>query len=152
MKAALNGALTIGTLDGANVEIREQVGAENFFLFGHSAEEIVQLGASGYRPGEWINKDAALQRAIGTIESLEGGIFQPLAQELRERDRYFHCADYAAYCAAQAAVATAYTDQDAWARTSILNVAGMGIFSIDRTVREYAGEIWKTKAVPVPMP
>jgi len=149
MKAALNGALTIGTLDGANVEIRDEVGAANIFIFGHTAKGIVELRDRGYRPRQWAEANPELARAIDTIARLEGGRFEPLARMLLESDPYCHCADYAGYLEAQARVSERYARPGDWARWSILNVAGMGRFSIDRTVREYAGEIWDAKAVPV---
>jgi len=152
MKAALNGALTIGTLDGANIEIKEEVGEANIFIFGNTAEGIVRLRDSGYRPGEWIQGNPELRRAIDTISTLDGGRFQSLGQILMDSDHYFHCADYASYLEGQELVSATYSDPAEWARRSILNVAGMGKFSIDRTVREYARDIWKAKAVPVPMP
>ena len=152
MKAALNGALTIGTLDGANVEIKEEVGDTNLFIFGHSAEGIVRLRDSGYHPGDWIEANPELARAIETISTLDGGRFEALGRILRESDHYFHCADYASYLETQEHVSAAYSLPAEWSRLSILNVAGMGKFSIDRTVREYARDIWKATPVPVPLP
>ena len=150
MKAALNGALTIGTLDGANVEIRDEVGAENIFIFGHTAKEIVALRDRGYRPRDWAEADPELMAAIGTIARLEGGRFDAIARILLDSDHYCHCADFAAYLETQARASRIYASPGDWARMSILNVAGMGRFSIDRTVREYAAEIWDAKAVTVP--
>ncbi len=152
MKAALNGALTIGTLDGANVEIKEEVGDANIFIFGHTAEGIVRLRDSGYQPGTWIQSNPELQRAIATISTLDGGRFQSLGRALMDSDHYLHCADYASYLETQNRVSAAYANPSEWARMSILNVAGMGKFSIDRTVREYARDIWKAHAIPVPLP
>ena len=152
MKAALNGALTIGTLDGANVEIKEEVGAANIFIFGHTAEGIIQQRDAGYRPWEWIAANQELRRAIETIGTLDGGAFQSLGTALRESDPYFHCADYASYVETQERVSATYANTAAWARMSILNVAGMGKFSIDRTVREYARDIWQAAYVPVALP
>lgn len=152
MKAALNGALTIGTLDGANVEIKEEVGAANIFIFGHTAEGIVQLRDAGYRPWDWAQGNPELKRAIETLMTLEGGLFQPLAQALLDSDHYFHCADYASYVETQERVSATYANPTEWARRSILNVAGMSKFSIDRTVREYARDIWKAPFVPVSLP
>ncbi len=149
MKAALNGALTIGTLDGANVEIKEEVGEANIFIFGHTAEGIVSLRDSGYQPGEWARGNPELRRAIETISTLEGGLFQSLGQALMDSDHYFHCADYASYLETQERVTATYADPSEWARMSILNVAGMGKFSIDRTVKDYAREIWNTPFIPV---
>ena len=152
MKAALNGALTIGTLDGANIEIKDEVGEANIFIFGHTAEDIVRLRDSGYRPGDWTQGNPELGGAIETISTLDGGRFQSLGQILRDSDHYFHCADYASYLEGQERVSTTYADPTEWARRSILNVAGMGKFSIDRTVREYARDIWNAAPVPVPLP
>ena len=140
------------TLDGANIEIKDEVGEANIFIFGHTAEGIVGLRDSGYRPGDWIQGNPELRGAIETISTLDGGRFQSLGQILRDSDHYFHCADYASYLEGQDRVSTAYADPTEWARRSILNVAGMGKFSIDRTVREYARDIWKAEAVPVPLP
>ena len=150
MKAALNGALSIGTLDGANVEIRDEVGDANIFIFGHTAQEIVALRDRGYRPREWAEADPELMRAVDTIARLEGGRFESIARILLDSDHYFHCADFAAYRETQARASAAYARPRDWARMSILNVAGMGRFSIDRTVREYAAEIWNAKGVISP--
>jgi starch phosphorylase len=152
MKAALNGALTIGTLDGANVEIREEVGEANIFIFGNTAQGIVGLRDSGYQPREWIRANPELRRAIETISTLDGGRFQALGGILMDSDHYFHCADYASYLETQGRVSATYARPSEWARLSILNVAGMGKFSIDRTVREYAREIWKVEGFPVALP
>jgi starch phosphorylase len=150
MKAALNGALTIGTLDGANVEIKDEVGEANIFIFGHTAEGIVALRDRGYQPRAWAGADPELARAIETIARLEGGRFASVAGILLDSDHYFHCADFAAYVQTQARASAAYARTRDWARMSILNVAGMGRFSIDRTVRDYAAEIWNAAAVAVP--
>jgi len=153
MKAALNGALTIGTLDGANVEILEEVGADNIFIFGHTKDEIEALRAKGYTPDTFIGQDEELRRAINVVHSgqLDGGsgLFRPIVDALRGEDRYFLCADFAAYSACQQRAAAAYAQPDAWWRMSILNVAGMGKFSSDRTTRQYANEIWGATSVPV---
>ncbi len=151
MKAALNGALTIGTLDGANIEIRDEVGEANIFIFGHTAEGIRTL-RDGYDPGAWAARDPELRRAIDTIAGLDGGAFHDIARNLLESDSYFHCADYASYVETQARASEVYARPAEWARRSILNTAGMGRFSIDRTVREYAREIWGAPTVPVPLP
>jgi len=152
MKAALNGALTIGTLDGANVEIKEEVGEANIFIFGHTAEGIVRLRDSGYCSRAWAQGNPELWRAIDTISTLDGGCFQSLGQALLDSDHYFHCADYAPYLETQERVSATYANPAEWARRSILNVAGMGKFSIDRTVREYARDIWQAPFVPVALP
>ncbi len=151
MKAALNGALTIGTLDGANVEILEEVGADNIFIFGHTAEQIAELRASGSSSHAWIESNQELRRAIETIASgaLDGGsgLFGPIADALLGDDRYFLCADFAAYAECQSRAAATYARPDEWWRMSILNVAGMGKFSSDRTTRQYADEIWHARSV-----
>lgn len=154
MKAALNGALTIGTLDGANVEMREEIGEENFFIFGHTAGEIASLVEEGYDASAWIANDDELLSVIRTIENgpfsdVDGSLFQPLANVLRANDRYFHCADFRSYVEAHARTDSLYLDGDAWTTMSILNVARMGKFSADRTVQQYASEIWDAKQVPV---
>jgi starch phosphorylase len=154
MKAALNGALTIGTLDGANVEIRDEVGSENFFLFGHTAEEIAALRASSYSPRPFIEASEEQRRAIeaidsGPLEWTNPGLFRSIVEELRGADRYCVCADFASYVETQARAAAAYERPDEWWRMSILNVAGMGAFSSDRTVRAYAEEIWGAQPVRV---
>jgi len=153
MKAALNGALTIGTLDGANVEIREEVGPENIFIFGHTKDEVEALRASGYSPDPFLAQSEELRRAIDVISSgsLDGGsgLFRPIVDALLGEDRYLLCADFASYASGQREVAAAYARPDEWWRKSILNVAGMGKFSSDRTTKEYADEIWNAKPVPV---
>jgi starch phosphorylase len=155
MKLAMNGALTIGTLDGANIEIREEVGAENFFLFGLTAEEVRATKAKGYDPRRHYEADPALREAIDAIASgrFSGGdraLFRPLVDGLLGRDEYMLLADYAAYIATQDAAAALYMDAETWTRKSILTVARMGKFSSDRSIREYCDEIWKTKSVKVP--
>jgi starch phosphorylase len=152
MKAALNGALTIGTLDGANVEICEQVGRENVFIFGHTAEQVASLRASGYAPQPFIDANEDLRRAIdaiatGPIEWAQPGRFRPIVDELRGPDRYLVCADFASYQDAHAHAARTYARPDEWHRMSILNVAGMGFFSSDRTTRLYAEEIWGARPI-----
>ena len=153
MKAALNGALTIGTLDGANVEISEEVGPENIFIFGHTKDEVEALRASGYSPETFLSQSEELRRAIDVISngSLDGGsgLFRPIVDALLGEDRYLLCADFASYAACQRRVAAEYARPDEWWRKSILNVAGMGKFSSDRTTKEYADEIWNAKPVPV---
>lgn len=136
MKAVLNGAVIIGTLDGANIEIVEQVGEENLFVFGHTAEQIAAMNPRERAP------NAELDAVIDRIASLSGGIFGPIVDILRGNDRYFHCADFASYVETQQRAAEAWTDRDRWTRMSILNVARSGYFSADRTVAEYAKEIW----------
>ncbi len=154
MKFALNGALTLGTLDGANVEIREAVGAENFFLFGLTVEEVAALRARGYDPRERYEADRTLKGVIDAIGSGvfspdEPGLFRPIVDSLLSADRYLVLADYAAYCAAQSELALAYQDPERWTRMAILNVARSGQFSSDRTIRQYAEEIWHVRPIPV---
>jgi glycogen phosphorylase len=154
MKFALNGSLTIGTLDGANVEIREEVGAENFFLFGLTAEEVYAKRAAGYQPMEYYNSSPELKLAIDRISSGffshgDGEIFKPLVDLLLHQDPYFVLADFVPYIECQDQVSLAYRDQDRWTRMSILNAARMGKFSSDRSIRDYCNEIWDVKPVPV---
>jgi starch phosphorylase len=153
MKAALNGALTIGTLDGANVEIREEVGEGNIFIFGHTAPEIAALRAGGYSPLPWIESNPELRAAIDTIatgplERAYPGLFRPVVDALLREDRYFLCADFQSYVECQARAGDAYARADDWWRMSIRNVAAMGKFSSDRTTRQYAEEIWHARPVP----
>jgi glycogen phosphorylase len=154
MKFALNGSLTIGTLDGANVEIREEVGAENFFLFGMTAEEVYAKRAAGYQPMDYYNSSPELKLAIDRISSGffshgDGEIFKPLVDLLLQQDPYFVLADFVPYIECQDQVSLAYRDQDRWTRMSILNAARMGKFSSDRSIRDYCDEIWDVKPVPV---
>jgi starch phosphorylase len=152
MKFALNGAVTIGTLDGANIEIREQVGAENFFLFGLNAAEAREIRHRGYRPRDYYESDAELQQALDQIGTgcfcpEQPGLFRPLVDALLNWDEYLLLADYRAYVDCQQRVGEAYRDQERWTRLSILNVARMGYFSSDRAIREYCRDIWE---IPVP--
>ena len=154
MKFSLNGALTIGTLDGANVEIREEVGAENFFLFGLTAAEVVQRKWQGYNPRAIYDEDQELREVIDLIGSGrfsrgDRELFRPIVRSLIDRDDYLLLADYPSYLAAQEAVGLAYQDQEGWTRKSILNVARMGKFSSDRAIREYCQDIWHVEPVPV---
>ena len=149
MKFALNGALTIGTDDGANVEIRELVGDDNFFLFGMSEPEVEALWARGYKPADFYQQDPKLRSAIDLIASgaFSGGdrsVFEPIVSNLLYDDRFMVLADYATYIEAQAKVDEAYRDQDAWTRSAILNVARTGFFSSDRSMRDYIDRIWHT--------
>jgi starch phosphorylase len=154
MKFALNGALTIGTLDGANIELRASVGAENFFLFGLTAEQVAALEEQGYNPWNYYNAYRELREAIARIasgyfspDSLD--LFRPIVDELLHRDKYLLCADYQSYLDCQKQVAAAYCDRENWTRRSILNVARTGQFSSDRTIWEYCQEIWQVQPVPV---
>ncbi|MBW2515776.1 MAG: glycogen/starch/alpha-glucan phosphorylase, partial [Deltaproteobacteria bacterium] len=154
MKFALNGALTIGTLDGANVEIREEVGAENFFLFGLTAQQVKERKAAGYNPYNVYASDATLK---AVIDAVSGGqfsdgdphLFKPITNALLYHDEYLVLADFADYAACQQKVNDAYRDQSRWTRMSILNVARMGKFSSDRSIKEYCTDIWKAEPVPV---
>lgn len=148
MKFALNGAITIGTLDGANVELAEAVGPENIFIFGMTAEEVAERAAAGYRPREVYEASPRVRRVIdflrsGSLCPDEPGVFHDLAEDLLAHDRFMLLADFDAYLDAQRAVDAAYRDQERWSRMSILNVARTGFFSSDRSVGEYAERIWK---------
>jgi starch phosphorylase len=149
MKFSLNGALTIGTLDGANVEIREAVGAENFFLFGHTEEEVVAMRSGGYNPMQICEASLELKKALdmiatGFFSPGEPDLFRPIVDSLLSHgDYYMVLADYESYVHAQFQVSRAYEDQARRTRMSILNTAGMGRFSSDRSIREYARDIWK---------
>ncbi len=154
MKFSLNGALTIGTLDGANVEIREEVGAENFFLFGLTAQEVMDLKAKGYRPYEYYQSNPNLklvidQMASGFFSPKEPGLFMSIVDSLLHHDEYMLLADYQSYIDCQDRVSQAFRDQDNWTRMSILNVARMGKFSSDRTIAQYAEEIWDVQPLPI---
>ena len=142
MKFAMNGALTIGTLDGANVEIREEVGAENFFLFGMTAQEVSEKRAAGYKPADYYHANPVLKQVIdqmgsGFFSPKEPGLFMSLVDSLLNSDEYMLLADFQAYLDCQERVSEAFRDQDNWARMSILNVARMGKFSSDRTIAQY---------------
>ncbi|MEU1973404.1 glycogen/starch/alpha-glucan phosphorylase [Microbacterium sp. NPDC019599] len=152
MKFALNGALTIGTDDGANVEIRELVGDDNFFLFGMAEPEVEALWAKGYTPSEYYQSDEDLRAAMDLIASgaFSGGdrsVFEPIVSNLLYDDRFMVLADYSSYIQAQARVDEAYADQDEWTRKAILNVARTGFFSSDRSIRDYIDRIWHTPPV-----
>jgi starch phosphorylase len=157
MKFSMNGALTIGTLDGANIEIREAVGTDNFFLFGLTAEEVLAKKAAGYNPWDYYNSNPELKLVIDRISSGffshgDPNPFRPLLDSLLYRDEYLLLADYQSYVECQDRVGLAYRDHDHWTRMSILNVARMGKFSSDRSIREYLQTIWKTPAVQVDVP
>ena len=154
MKFSLNGALTIGTLDGANVEIREEVGAENFFLFGLKTEEVKELKAIGYNPRDYYHANAELKAVIdligsGFFSSGDANLFKPIVDNLLYDDPYLLLADYQSYIECQDKVSEAYKDRDNWTKMSILNVARMGKFSSDRSMREYCEDIWQAKAVSI---
>ena len=150
MKLALNGALTIGTDDGANVEIRQLVGDDNFFLFGMTEPEVEALWAKGYKPADFYQADPQLRAAMDLIASgaFSGGdrtVFEPIVSNLLYDDRFMVLADYASYIEAQAQVDLAYADQDAWTRSAILNIARCGFFSSDRSMRDYLDRIWHAR-------
>jgi glycogen phosphorylase len=154
MKFAMNGALTIGTLDGANIEIREEVGAENFFLFGLNAEEVAQKKAAGYRPWELVQNHELLRSVLDFIEQGyfshgDRQLFQPLIAQLRTDDPFMVLADYQSYIDCQAQVSQAYLEPELWTRKSILNTTGMGKFSSDRAIREYCDRIWHVRPVAI---
>lgn len=152
MKFALNGALTIGTWDGANIEIAENVGLDNIFIFGNRTEQVAALRASGYNPRRYYDNNYDLKTAIdriaeGVFSPEEPNRFHDITRTLLESDYYLLLADYADYVATQKRVDDLYRRPNEWARQAILNVAGMGAFSADRTIREYADDIWKVKPV-----
>jgi starch phosphorylase len=147
MKFAMNGALTIGTLDGANVEIRDAVGADNFFLFGLTASEVARTKAEGYSPRSRYESNQDLREAIdlidgGAFSDGNRSLFKPLIDSLLNHDEYMLLADYQSYVDCQQRVSDAYRDQTNWTRMSILNAARVGRFSSDRSIRDYCREIW----------
>jgi len=154
MKFMMNGALTIGTLDGANVEIREEAGADNFFLFGLTVEQAQQLRREGYRPAREIERNRELEEALeliaaGTFSRGDRTLFQPLLDNLRNSDPYLVLADYPDYVACQERIDAAWQDTEHWTRMSILNAARSGKFSSDRAVHEYSDGIWGTRPVRI---
>ena len=155
MKLALNGALTIGTLDGANIEIRDEVGEENIFIFGLKADEVVSLLASGYHPEAYTHAHKHLARIVDTIAAGhfsrgDKDIFRPIvAKLLSAHDEYVHLADLQPYIETQARIDEEYVDRNKWRRKSLLNIARMGRFSSDRTITEYARDIWRIKPVVI---
>jgi starch phosphorylase len=153
MKLSLNGALTIGTLDGANIEIREQVGADNIFIFGLTADEVAAYRRRGYSPSEVVAASAELKN---TLDMIDAGFFTPgnvfdgkpvVDRLLSEGEPFFVLADFVAYAAAQDAVDALYRRPDEWQRKAVINTLSMGIFSSDRSIREYAQRIWRIKPV-----
>jgi glycogen phosphorylase len=154
MKFCMNGALTIGTQDGANIEICREVGAENFFMFGLTASEVQSLRAGGYRPAALYESNPELRQALdlireGFFSRGDGAQFLPLVDGLLRQDTFMLLADFQPYVDCQIQVGRAYEDAQRWTRMSILNVARSGPFSSDRTVREYAQEIWRVSGVPI---
>lgn len=155
MKFALNGALTIGTLDGANIEIREEVGENNIFIFGLTDEEVQKHRQSNHDPWKYYNQNPELKQAIdmiksGYFSSSEPALFHPIIDSLfRGNDYYMVLADYDAYLNCQETVNQAYRDPRQWTKMSIINVAKMGKFSSDRTIKQYSEEIWNVKPMPI---
>jgi starch phosphorylase len=154
MKFMMNGALTIGTLDGANVEIREEAGAENFFLFGLTVAEVERLRRTGYRPRDVVESSPRLRACLeligdGTFSRGDREVFRPLVENLVGSDPFLVLADFESYVACQERVAEAWADTERWTRMSILNTARSGKFSSDRAVREYCDEIWGVSRTPV---
>jgi starch phosphorylase len=152
MKFAMNGALTIGTLDGANIEIREAVGAENFFAFGLTTEQVRATKAAGYSPRSLYERHPRLREILDLLSSGrfsrgDAGLFQPIVDAIINRDEYLLLADYDAYVAAQDRVDAAFADAENWTRSSILTVARMGRFSSDRAIREYCRDIWQVEPI-----
>jgi starch phosphorylase len=157
MKLALNGAVTIGTLDGANIEIRDRVGPDNFFLFGLDAAQAAAARDRGYSPRAVYEADAELRAAIdaiagGAFSNGDKDVFAGLVDSILGWDQYLCLADYRSYVDCQDMVERAWLDADGWARMSILNTARCGFFSSDRTVRDYCRDIWRVDPVRVPPP
>jgi len=157
MKFTMNGALTIGTLDGANIEIREEVGEENFFLFGLKTEEVYEMRSNGYDPHYHFETNSELRKVLemirtGYFSPEQPDLFKPVFDALVFHDEYMLLADYQAYIDCQDEVDKAYIDQSKWTEMSILNVAKSGKFSSDRTIKEYCKDIWKVKSVKVEIP
>ncbi|MDH5604146.1 MAG: glycogen/starch/alpha-glucan phosphorylase, partial [Cyclobacteriaceae bacterium] len=157
MKFSMNGALTIGTLDGANVEIREEVGSDNFFLFGLTTAEVATLWKEGYNPYDYYQSNEMLRRVLDMISSgyfsrEDSGLFRPLVDALKYNDQYVLLADYQSYIDCQDRVSEAYRDQEKWARMSVLNVARIGKFSSDRSIRDYCRDIWHVDPIKVNIP
>jgi starch phosphorylase len=154
MKFAMNGALTIGTMDGANIELREEIGDENFFDFGLDAGEIAGLHASGYKPATYAAADAELASVLeliscGYFSHGDAHVFTPIIENLTRYDPYFVLADFRAYADCQQKVAEAYAEPARWARMALLNTARSGKFSSDRTIAEYCRETWNVNAFPI---
>lgn len=150
MKFSLNGALTIGTMDGANVEIREEVGAENFFLFGLNAAQVQEKKSARYRPHDIYEHDKILRQVLdyiasGALSRGDPGLFRPIIDNLLKHDPFLVLADYQSYIECQTKVSDLWCDQEAWVRKSILNVARMGKFSSDRSIRDYCDKVWKVE-------
>ncbi|WP_197509281.1 glycogen/starch/alpha-glucan phosphorylase, partial [Mycobacterium sp. E3247] len=156
MKFMINGALTVGTLDGANVEMRDEVGPENFFLFGLTEQEVEAVKAAGYRPANYIDRNDELRAvldliAAGTFSHGDTEVFRPLVDNLRHEDPFLVCADYASYVNCQEQVSAAWQDRESWTKMSILNTARSGKFSSDRAITEYCDDIWNVWPLTVKM-
>ncbi len=154
MKFALNGAVTVGTLDGANIEIRDRVGEDNFFLFGLDADEVMQLKQKGYRPLEYYNDDMELRAAVdaiamGQFSQGDRDLFRPIIDSLLSDDQYMLLADFRSYISCCETAAAVFRDREAWTRMSILNTARCGFFSSDRTIEEYCRDIWQVEPLRV---
>jgi starch phosphorylase len=155
MKFQLNGALTVGTLDGANVEIRQEVGADNFFLFGKTVEEVDALRATGYNPWNLYHANPAIRRVLDAIKNNffnldQPGLYQPIWDTLLTHgDRYLVLDEFDAYVECQAAISEVFQDKARWAKMCILNIANSGKFSTDRTIAQYAREIWDIHPCPI---
>jgi len=149
----MNGAITVGTLDGANIEIREEVGAENFFLFGLTAEQV-EAAHGRYDPAAIVAADEDLARVMHLLESghfnlFEPGLFEPVVEAIMSpHDPWLTAADFRSYVLAQQQVSAAYRDRERWTRMSILNTAASGKFSSDRTIQDYNRDIWRLPQVP----
>ncbi|HOT40253.1 MAG TPA: glycogen/starch/alpha-glucan phosphorylase, partial [Candidatus Syntrophosphaera thermopropionivorans] len=158
MKFALNGALTLGTLDGANVEMAEEIGMENMFIFGMNAQEVTELKQRGYNPREYYNNDPELRRVVDAIATdmfspKEKGIFLPIVSSLLDMgDVYCIMADFKPFLDAQLRIDRLWQDRYAWAEKAIINIARMGKFSSDRAIKEYANDIWHIKPVQLDLP
>ncbi|MCI5223828.1 MAG: glycogen phosphorylase, partial [Candidatus Electrothrix sp. AR4] len=151
---SMNGALTVGTLDGANVEIRQEVGKENFFLFGLNVEEVTALRESGYTPMDYYEHNEALRSVIdligsGIFTSGDRELFRPIIDSLLHEDQYMLFADYQDYIDCQERIGSLYEDKKSWTRMSILNTARMGRFSSDRSVLDYSNKIWDIQPCPI---
>jgi len=153
MKFAMNGALTVGTLDGANVEMSEEVGEDNIFIFGLRTDEVSRLKAGGYNPWNWYESDRRIRRVVDALTSDtfttgEPDLFQPIRRALLDQeDTYLHLADFNSYVATQERISNAFLDTAEWSSKAILNVARMSMFSSDRTIQEYAADIWNVRSV-----
>ena len=154
MKLSLNGALTVGTLDGANIEIMEEVGNDNIFIFGLNANEVMEKKQAGYQPRDLYTQNLELREVLdmvrkGFFSGPQGNLFQPILENLLDHgDPYMVLADFQPFCDIQEEIGKAYLDSDAWIRKSIINVSRMGKFSSDRSIKEYADNIWNIPVNP----